>query len=207
MLILIENGRGFDRRMTDPVEFSGSAGANRGCVTVELRGFPQEFFTGKAIPGTAKMVQRDQFCCLEYQPGGEDRLIVVFAHSSAAGTFHGIGVASVAASCSYKGEYDVNACGRSASGNHQGHQFVAGDQKLFVGKHAGVRWEATSSSGGGCISGAVAVLKTGDPHLAIIVSGYDGRRGWRVITATPAGVVETKSREEYMAAHSVAEVL
>ena len=189
--------------------FEGSAGLTRGTVRVEFTGLPDSFQIGEVLPGTVSLRTAGKTAVLEYLPNRETQnLAVVVLHSGDAGTFRRLGMAAVEPACAYRRSPLDWVCERRRHehGEEVGHGFVPGKMTVFTDPHSGLRWEASSSSGGADIYAAVVAL-TEDAPLAIVTSGYRGRSNWQVHTIAPDGAMEIKSYSEYVAEHTPAEVL
>lgn len=60
-------------------------------------------------------------------------------------------------------------------------------------------WDAESSSGGADIWAAVLRLAPGSEPVNLLLSGYDGRSGWRVVTFSASGETTTMSLSDWRA--------
>ncbi len=196
------------RRVTLP--FEGSAGLTRGTVRVEFPGLPDSFRVGEVLPGTVSLRTAGKTAVLEYLPDREtSNLVVVILHSDGPGTFRQLGAAVVEPQCKFKrSPYDwICSRRRREHGEEVGHDFLPGKMTVFTDPHPGMKWEASSSSGGADVYAAVAVLTPEDAPLAIVTSGYRGRSDWKVHTIAPSGAMECVSYSEYVAKHTPAEIL
>lgn len=190
--------------------FEGSAGRTRGTVRVEFTGLPDSFRVGEVLPGTVSLRTAGKTAVLEYLPDREtSNLVAITLHNGSAGTFRQLGEAVVEPQCKFKrSSYDW-ACSRRQREHEKevGHDFLPGEMSVFIDPHPGVRWEASSFSGGADIYAAVAVLSPEDVPLTIVTSGYRGRSGWKVHTIAPSGDVECMPYSKYVAKHTPAEIL
>jgi hypothetical protein len=214
MLILVSTDL-YRPRSIENAKLEGSAGLNRGTVEVAFDGFPSLEW-GQAIPGSAELQTAGNSAVLRYVPTETGRLVVVLWHKGDAGSFHGAGSAVVEPRCSHKPDsvWGHPACGGAALdhpmkalGDKEPHGFVPGPAYAFMRKHDGVRWTAESSSGGGNFAAVVAVLSPGANPLHIKLSGYRGRREWRILTVDPDGHITTVPMNTFLARHELGEAL